>query len=46
MISSEPCPVCGMDMFGGAVAKAPDGEEIRVCQMCHDHRFDYREESD
>lgn len=40
------CPVCGMEMFGGAVAETSDGEKMRVCQMCHDHRFNYRTEPD
>lgn len=46
MISSGTCPVCGLDMFGGVMAVTPDDEEIRVCQMCHDHRFNYEEVSD
>lgn len=44
MITSGTCPVCGMEMFGGTVVETPDGEEMRVCQMCHDHRFNSGEE--
>lgn len=39
MVSSGTCPGCGMEMFIGAFVETPDGEEMHVCQVCHDNRF-------